>query len=62
MKQDDLWALFRGWIDSIDAGSMTTSDVRRAMLKLQNEEKNGLEPMALEPSRNELDCSPSNVS
>lgn len=62
MKYEDLWAAFRGFIDAIDAGTMTTSQVRKAMLKMQNEEKNELDPDTRKLVDPELDRPSSNVS
>jgi hypothetical protein len=63
MRYEDLWAAFRGFIDALDAGTMTTSDVRKAMLKIQTEEKqNDMELIVNGPLGSQLDSSPSNVS
>jgi hypothetical protein len=62
MRYEDLWATFRGFIDALDDGTMTTSDVRKAMLKIQNEEKNELDTRAPKPTDAQLDSAPSNVS
>ena len=61
MRYEELWAAFRSFIDAIDAGTMTTSDVRKEMIKLQKEEKNELDPNAGKPSDPELGGAPSNA-